>query len=118
MNNAENAKVNEKKIRLRLRHIKERCYNPRRKDYKYYGGRGIAVCEEWRKSSFRFYLWFVSNLKGVLSRGVPVERIDVDRVDENGDYSPENCILLTHRDNVTKAIRRNALGRFSAHTEQ
>jgi hypothetical protein len=65
-----------------------RCENPNATGYRNYGGRGIKVCERWRHS-------FPNFLKDMGERpdGMTVERKNV-----NGDYSPENCVWGTHKE--------------------
>ena len=43
------------------RNIQDRCYYDKRNDFKYYGGRGIKVCDEWRDSFQAFYDWAMAN---------------------------------------------------------
>lgn len=62
--------------------ICQRCRNPNQKDFKRYGGRGIKLCKEW-ESSTAFMKWSYEN-------GYD-DSLQIDRIDCNGDYCPENC---------------------------
>lgn len=41
--------------------MKSRCYNSKEKIYKYYGGRGITICDEWKNNFETFYNWAMNN---------------------------------------------------------
>lgn len=75
----------------RYYHIKERCYNPNSKAYKRYGGRGIAMCDEWLNSYQAFEEW-------CLSHGFSKE-LAIDRINNDGDYAPNNCRFVTLKEN-------------------
>ena len=75
--------------------IKRRCYNPKQKSYKYYGAKGVTMCEEWLNDYRKFYDWMMANgyEKGMV----------VSRNEDKGNYEPSNCKVKTHSENSVEA---------------
>lgn len=71
--------------------MRSRCLSEENKSYKNYGGRGIAICDEWRSDFKTFYDWCIEN-------GYK-EGLQIDRIDNNGNYEPSNCRFITNRKN-------------------
>jgi hypothetical protein len=71
--------------------MKRRCKNPKHKDYKHYGERGIKVCERWL--SF-------DNFYEDMGK-IPSEKHSIDRIDVNAGYCKENCKWATQREQMS-----------------
>lgn len=73
------------------RKMKERCYNEKQDSYSYYGGRGIKVCDRWLED-FEAFLYDMGSR--------PTPKHQLDRIDSNGNYEPNNCRWVTKSENM------------------
>lgn len=81
-----------------------RCYRPKDARYSSYGGRGIRVCERWRLSVAAF----------TEDMGVAPKGMTLDRIDNDGDYTPENCRWASpaqQRENRRDSVRFDVGGK-------
>ncbi len=82
--------------------IKQRCFNPNNPSYHHYGGRGITMCDEWQDS-------FVAFSKDMGKR--PSLRHSIDRKDNDGDYSADNCRWATQdQQTINSRMKPNRTG--------
>ena len=63
--------------------MKRRCYGETVKSYRWYGAKGIKICDEWMNNPKLFEEWAISN-------GYD-DYLTIDRIYEDKDYCPENC---------------------------
>ncbi|HET8689587.1 MAG TPA: hypothetical protein VFM18_23500 [Methanosarcina sp.] len=81
--------------------MKQRCYYANGSNYKYYGGRGITICDEWLSDKNAFFQWSLQN-------GYQAG-LSLDRINSDGNYEPSNCRWV-HIDiqKQNKRVRHNS----------
>lgn len=104
------------KERKRLKSIyngmRLRCYNENSVNYKYYGGKGVAICDEWLLSFENFFDWAINNGYN--------ENLTIDRIDSEKEYSPDNCKWSTKKEqayNRSISVKLTLNGRTMYMTE-
>ncbi len=87
--------------------MKGRVLNPKDAAYKDYGGRGVAICDSWRKSFLAFYADMGAR---------PGPEYSINRIDNDGPYSPQNCEWATI-DTQLNNYRRNRFITYDGRTQ-
>lgn len=88
-------------LRVIFTYMVERCYNIESKDYKYYGARGITICQEWLEAPWEFEKW-------ALNHGYK-KGLTIDRIDGSKGYEPLNCQWVTRSYNGRYTSRTRTL---------
>lgn len=72
--------------------VKQRCTNPNQRSYRWYGAKGITVCDEWSNSFMSFYNWAMANGYA--------DGLTIDRINSSGNYEPSNCRWVTQKEQI------------------
>jgi len=81
----------------------QRCHNPLCQRYPWYGGAGVTVCDEWQQNPVAFINWCLDNgwIQGM--------EIDKDtKIRGNKIYSPDTCLIVSHRTNMIAVVGRES----------
>ena len=76
--------------------MKQRCYNPKSRNYQWYGARGIKVCKSWLRWQ-NFKPWALRN---GYDPDAPYGECTLDRIDVDGDYQPSNCRWVSFKEQM------------------
>lgn len=90
--------LSDHRLHLIWDNMKQRCYNQKSPNFKYYGGRGIKICDEWLNNFINFYNWSMNNKYA--------ENLSIDRIDNDGNYEPSNCRWVTMKEQCNNKRQR------------
>ena len=91
--------IRNRRLRSIYYDVLNRCYDVRNKDYRWYGAKGIKMCDEWRYDPHSFENW-------AMCHGYSSE-LTIDRIDPDGNYEPCNCRWITAEENSRRAGKVN-----------
>ena len=84
-----------------FQNTKKNCYSPSSTDFKNYGAKGIKIADDWIKNPLLFEQWALTNGYS--------ENLVLSRKDKTKDFSPENCIWISKKENVLNSSRTNII---------
>lgn len=84
--------------------MRQRCMNPKSRAFRWYGAKGIRICQEWQSFS-NFATWARENGYADLKGVEPAQRLSIDRIDSSKDYCPENCRWITRSENSRRSSK-------------
>lgn len=93
--------ANKEKLYEVWKNMKRRCKDKNNNRYEFYGGKGIVVCEDWDNDYLSFRNWAMNN-------GYK-DNLTIDRIDNNGNYEPENCRWATMKEQLNNQSRNRLL---------
>lgn len=82
--------------------MKSRCYNHNHISYKYYGGKGIIICDDWMD---------IEKLSNWAMNNGYIVGLTIDRINSDGDYCPENCEWVTRSENTKHMLHNHKIKR-------
>ena len=83
---------NNHRLKRIFENMKKRCYNEDTESYRWYGAKGIKICDAWINNPKLFEEWALNNGYS--------DELTIDRIKEDEDYCPENCRWVSHIDNA------------------
>lgn len=89
----------EHRLYVTFTNILQRCYNKNHPGYRYYGARGVRVCDRWQAED-----GFVKFLEDMGEK--PSDKHSIDRIDNDGDYEPSNCRWATQSEQLLNQRKR------------
>ena len=90
-----------RRLRKIFKGMQDRCFNSNHKDYRWYGAKGVNICEEWLNNPKAFEEWAINNGYS--------DNLTIDRINPNGDYAPDNCRWILQEENARRAGKVNWL---------
>lgn len=82
--------------------MKARCRDKSYPSFHRYGGRGITICDDWKNNFVAFYDWAIENGYS--------DDLEIDRINNDGNYEPNNCRWVTKSENASNRELKNIVG--------